>query len=107
MNWEAIRSNGLSYLVVGPFAIVLAFPFYWMLTTALKTNGDLYNPDHVPFKFASVKDDPEGASPTFKHVSFIFHHTHYVQWLENTAFVGALVVVAVLMLRFARKVEVA
>jgi multiple sugar transport system permease protein len=98
VNWSAIRSHGLSYLVVGPFAIVLAFPFYWMLTTALKTNGDLYNPDHVPFKFTSVQDDPEGSSPTLKHVGFIFHHTHYVQWLENTVFVGALVVVITLLL---------
>jgi multiple sugar transport system permease protein len=98
VNWSAIRSRGLSYFIVGPFAIVLAFPFYWMLTTALKTNGDLYNPDHVPFKFTTVKDDPEGHSPTFKHVSFIFHHTHYVQWLENTALVGAIVVGITLLL---------
>ena len=63
---RGFREKGLSYLIVGPFAIVLAFPFYWMLTTALKTNGDLYNPDHVPFKFTSVKDDPEGHSPTFR-----------------------------------------
>ena len=27
-----------TYLVVGPFAIVLAFPFYWMLQTSLKTD---------------------------------------------------------------------
>ena len=98
MSWSSIRSNGLSYLVVGPFAIVLAFPFYWMLTTMLKTNGDLYNPENVPFKFTTVKGDPEGRSPTFDHVSFIFHHTNYVRWLENTAFVGALVVVITLVL---------
>jgi multiple sugar transport system permease protein len=98
VSWSSIRSNGLSYLVVGPFAIVLAFPFYWMLTTMLKTNGDLYNPENVPFKFTTVKGDPEGRSPTFDHVSFIFHHTNYVRWLENTAFVGALVVVITLVL---------
>ncbi|MDX6491922.1 MAG: multiple sugar transport system permease protein [Gaiellaceae bacterium] len=98
MSWSGIRSHGLSYLVVGPFAIVLAFPFYWMLMTMLKTNGDLYNPENVPFKFTTVKADPEGRSPTFDHVSFIFHHTNYVRWLENTAFVGALVVVITLVL---------
>jgi multiple sugar transport system permease protein len=98
VSWSGIRSHGLSYLVVGPFAIVLAFPFYWMLTTMLKTNGDLYNPENVPFKFTTVKADPEGRSPTFDHVSFIFHHTNYVRWLENTAFVGALVVVITLVL---------
>jgi len=84
--------------VVGPFAIVLAFPFYWMVMTALKTNGDLYNIANVPYKFTTTKADPDGSSPTLHHVTFIFHHTHYVRWLENTAFVGALVVVITLLL---------
>jgi multiple sugar transport system permease protein len=96
--WERIREQGLSYLVVGPFAIVLAFPFYWMLVTAIKTNGDLYDPNHVPFKFTSVPHDPDGHSPTLKHATFIFHHTHYVRWLANTAVVGGLVVVITLVL---------
>ena len=98
MAWSNIRSQGLSWLIVGPFAIVLAFPFYWMLTTALKTNGDLYNVANVPFKFTTTHGDPEGHSPTLRHVTYIFHHTHYVRWLENTAFVGALVVVITLVL---------
>jgi multiple sugar transport system permease protein len=98
VTWSSIRSNGLSWLVVGPFAIVLAFPFYWMLTTMLKTNGDLYNLENVPFKFTTTPDDPEGRSPTLDHVTFIFHHTHYVRWIENTAFVGAIVVVITLLL---------
>jgi multiple sugar transport system permease protein len=98
MTWSSIRSNGLSWLIVGPFAIVLAFPFYWMLTTMLKTNGDLYNVENVPFKFTSSPGDPEGSSPTLDHVTFIFHHTHYVRWIENTAFVGAVVVVITLLL---------
>jgi multiple sugar transport system permease protein len=98
VTWSSIRSNGLSWLVVGPFAIVLAFPFYWMLTTMLKTNGDLYNLENVPFKFTTTPGDPEGRSPTVDHVAFIFHHTHYVRWIENTAFVGAIVVVITLLL---------
>ena len=98
MYWERIREQGLSYLVVGPFAIMLAFPFYWMLATAIKTNGDLYDPNHVPFAFTSVPHDPDGQSPTLRHVGFIFHHTHYVRWLLNTAVVGGLVVVITLAL---------
>ena len=31
---RALREKGLSYLIVGPFAIVLAFPFYVMVITA-------------------------------------------------------------------------
>jgi multiple sugar transport system permease protein len=86
-----LREHGPAYLVVGPFAIVLAFPFYWMLTTALKTDGDLYNAENVPFKFNQ-------GSPTFDNVEFLFRETKYLQWLENTAIVGVLVVVITLAL---------
>ena len=30
------RQSLMSWLIVGPFAIVLAFPFYWMLMTSLR-----------------------------------------------------------------------
>jgi multiple sugar transport system permease protein len=91
MTWSRFREQGLSYLVVGPFAIVLAFPFYWMIWTAFKTDKDLYNVEDVPYKFSK-------GSPTFSHISFIFHHTNYVRWLENTALVGAVVVLITLVL---------
>jgi multiple sugar transport system permease protein len=91
MTWRRFREQGMSYLVVGPFAIVLAFPFYWMLWTAFKTDNDLYSIENVPYKFAK-------GSPTFSHISFIFKHTHYVRWLENTALVGAVVVLITLLL---------
>jgi multiple sugar transport system permease protein len=97
---------------VGPFAIVLAFPFYWMLVTMFKTNGDLYNLDNVPFtyhrappalgeKLTFAHDHwlPLGFQhATASHVSFIFHDTNYVRWLQNTAIVGGLVVLITLLL---------
>ena len=46
-----LREKVTTYLVVGFFAIVLAFPFYWMLTTALKPIGDLLNVQNLPFWF--------------------------------------------------------
>jgi multiple sugar transport system permease protein len=102
----------MSYLVVGPFAIVLAFPFYWMLVTAFKTNGDLYNLDHVPFTYHRSETAlgeklsfethhwlPVGFDhATTSHVSFIFHQTNYVRWIENTALVGGIVVLITLLL---------
>jgi multiple sugar transport system permease protein len=87
----ALREKGPAYLVVGPFAIVLAFPFYWMLATALKTDRDLYNTENVPFKFSQ-------GSPTFDNVTFLFRETKYLEWLENTAIVGVLVVIITLAL---------
>jgi multiple sugar transport system permease protein len=85
------REQGLTWLVVGPFAIVLAFPFYWMLMTALKTEGDLYNPENVPFNF-------NADSPTTRNFEFLFRETKYLEWIENTAIVGAAVVVITLVL---------
>jgi multiple sugar transport system permease protein len=82
-------NNVWTYLVVGPFAIVLAFPFYWMLWTSLKTEQDLYNVESVPFGFSQ-------GSPTFDNFSFLFSDTQYLRWLGNTALVGAVVVLITL-----------
>ena len=85
------REKLMSYLVLGPFAIVLAFPFYWMLWTSFKSDIDLYNVNDVPFKFG--KD-----SPTLRNYAFLFHHTQYLTWVKNTVFVGAVVVLITLVL---------
>ena len=85
------RESVMSYLIVGPFAIVLAFPFYWMLMTALRSDTDLYDIEQVPFKF-------NADSPTVNNFKFLFEQTDYRQWLENTAIVGAAVVAITLVL---------
>jgi multiple sugar transport system permease protein len=110
--WAALRERGVSYLIVGPFAIVLAFPFYWMLVTAFKTNGDLYNLENVPFTYhrsppalgekLTFQHDhwlPFGFDhATTSHINFIFSDTNYLRWVENTAVVGGLVVLITLVL---------
>jgi multiple sugar transport system permease protein len=111
---ETLRERGLSYLITGPFAIVLAFPFYWMLVTMFKTNGDLYNLDNVPFTYhrsepalgEKLNFEQQNWLPfgfdhaTTSHVSFVFDadNTKYVRWIENTALVGGLVVLITLLL---------
>jgi multiple sugar transport system permease protein len=89
-----------TYLVVGPFAIVLAFPFYWMLTTMFKRDLDLYNAQSIPYTY----NDPSGHARwefwrymTFHHVSFLFKHTEYPTWLANTMVVGIAVVAITLL----------
>src|SRR4029453_15432279 len=108
------RSSLISWLIVGPFAIILAFPFYWMLMTSLKTNGDLYDVNHNPFVFNAAQAAPNEHQP-FKDASWLplgaenlTTHTytflfpepgiHYVRWLENTALVGGIVVLITLLL---------
>ena len=79
----------MTYLVVVPFAIVLAFPFYWMLQTSLKSELDLYNTENNPFGWGK-------GSPTLDNYRFLFSDTKYAQWLGNTVLVGLAVVVITL-----------
>jgi multiple sugar transport system permease protein len=85
------RESLLSYLVVGPFAIVLAFPFYWMLMSSLRSDTDLYDIQQVPYKFNTD-------SPTLANYRFLFEETDYRQWLQNTVIVGLAVVAITLVL---------
>jgi multiple sugar transport system permease protein len=108
------RDSLISWLVVGPFAIMLAFPFYWMLMTSLKTNGDLYDIENNPFVFNEAFAAPNEKQPLLEHgwlplgaenittrnYSFLFNEpgVNYVDWLLNTAFVGGIVVLITLAL---------
>jgi len=78
-----------TYLVVGLFAILLAFPFYWMVMTAFKPLGDLLNVENLPFWFHP--------GPTWDNFQNLFD-TNYTRWLANTAVVGAVVVLITLVL---------
>ena len=85
-----MREKTLSYLIVGPFAIVLAFPFYVMVITAFKQQRDFYDLSHTPYWFHK--------SPTLSNARFLFDHTPYEHWLRNTALVGIIVVLITLVL---------
>jgi multiple sugar transport system permease protein len=85
------RENVGTWLIVGPWAIVLAFPFYWMLWTALKTEQDLYDVQNVPFSFSN-------GSPTLDNVRYLFEETDYARWLWNTVVIGVFVVVITLLI---------
>lgn len=82
----ALRRNLFSYGVAIPFAVVLAFPFFWMFVTSLKPEAQVYDPTKV-WRF----------NPTLASYGYLFHHTNYVGWLENSAFVGVLVVLITLV----------
>jgi len=85
----ALRQRTATYVVVGAFAIVLAFPFYWMVMTALKPLSDLLNIQNLPFWFHP--------GPTLANFHNLFG-TNYVRWLENTVLVGVVVVAITLVL---------
>jgi multiple sugar transport system permease protein len=85
----SLREKVTTYIVVGLFAIVLAFPFYWMVMTALKPINDLLNVENLPFWFHP--------GPTWANFQNLFD-TNYPRWLGNTLFVGAVVVGITLVL---------
>ena len=55
------------YGAVAFFVILAAFPFYWMLITAFKTNPDLYNVTNIPFWF--------NQPPTLEHFRYMFEQS--------------------------------
>ncbi len=80
------RPNLFSYGIAIPFAIVLAFPFFWMAVTSLKPEAQVYDPTKV-WRF----------HPTLASYGYLFHHTDYVRWLANSTFVGVMVVLITLI----------
>jgi len=93
---RAVRRKLSTYLVVGPFAIVLAFPFYWMLVTMFKEDLDLYNVENVPYVYNPLQWR-FWESATTKHVEYVFTDTQYTDWIVNTLKVGAVVVAITLV----------
>ena len=90
MDMRALREKGLSYLIVGPLAIVLAFPFYVMTITAFKSQTESYDVTKNPYWLHN--------GPTVQNFGYLFHHTLYGTWLGNTALVGLAVIVITLLL---------
>jgi len=85
-----------TYLIVVPFAIVLAFPFYWMLVTMFKEDLDLYNVENVPYVYNPLQWK-FWESATTKHVEYVFENTPYTDWVVNTLILGAVVVAVTLL----------
>jgi multiple sugar transport system permease protein len=85
---NAVREGGF-YSAVAFFVILAAFPFYWMLITAFKTNSDLYDLSNVPFWFNDM--------PTLDHVKYLFEQTPFARWLLNSLVIGICVVAITLV----------
>jgi multiple sugar transport system permease protein len=81
--------EGSFYAAVAFFVVLAAFPFYWMLITAFKTNADLYNINNIPFWF----NEP----PTLEHFRYLFDQTLFARWLLNSLIIGVCVVAITLV----------
>jgi multiple sugar transport system permease protein len=68
------------YLPLSIILVVLLFPFYWMVLTAIKPDEQLIDMEHFnPFWVVH---------PTFKHISKLLFETQYPRWLWNTMYVA-------------------
>jgi multiple sugar transport system permease protein len=84
-----VGGTGAFYTALALMVLFAAFPFYWMLITTLKTDGDLYNLESIPYWF--------NAPPTLEHLEYLFDHTLFLRWLANTAIIGVCVVAITLV----------
>jgi multiple sugar transport system permease protein len=91
MNAVARRIGlaGSFYSAVVVLVLFAAFPFYWMLITTFKTDGDLYNLQSIPYWF--------NAAPTLEHIEYLFQKTLFLRWVVNTAIIGVCVVAITLV----------
>jgi multiple sugar transport system permease protein len=86
---KTIARGGSFYGAVIVLVTFAAFPFYWMLITTFKTDGDLYDLKSNPYWF--------NAAPTLEHIKYLFEETLFVQWIWNTALIGVCVVAITLL----------
>ena len=81
--------EGAFYAAVITLVVFAAFPFYWMLITTFKADGDLYDLKSIPYWF--------NTAPTLEHIKYLFTETLFVQWLMNSALIGLCVVAITLI----------
>ena len=94
------------YVPMALFLLFLLFPFYWMVITSVRPDGELYRP------WNSVNYNPFWTwKPTLDHVRYLFEETLFGSWLWNTMFIAlamfpVLFLVVIIQLLYIRRVEV-
>jgi multiple sugar transport system permease protein len=71
------------YLPMGMFILGLLFPFYWMLVTTLKPDGELYRPWNHPLYSPFWT-----SAPTLDHVKSLLTETLFGTWMWNTMLIA-------------------
>lgn len=82
MSYRTRRSANtiITYLVLAVMALIILFPFFWMVSTAFKPNTDIIKrpPIFLPKK------------PTLKHFQKVFMEIPYFRTLYNSLFVSGM-----------------
>jgi multiple sugar transport system permease protein len=77
---SALRHFVLDHFGLIPFLVFALFPAYFMILTAFKQNGELYDLDAIPFWLRQ--------GPTLDHFRFLFGQTQFLHWLLNSVLVA-------------------
>jgi multiple sugar transport system permease protein len=85
-----IVSEGAFAAALAGLVVFAAFPFYWMVITAFKRDGDLYNLESNPFWF--------NQAPTLEHVRLLFTQTAFLRWIGNSLLIGVAVTLITLLI---------
>jgi multiple sugar transport system permease protein len=65
------------------FVFVLLFPFYWMIVTTFRPDGELYLPWNAPNYMPFWTNNP-----TLEHILYLFEETNFARWMFNTMFIA-------------------
>ncbi|HXH13940.1 MAG TPA: carbohydrate ABC transporter permease [Alphaproteobacteria bacterium] len=79
---QFIRQLFSLHLPLIPFILFALFPFYFMLVTSFKSDGELYDLQAVPFLIQ------RGA--TLEHYALLLRDTPFLTWLFNSILVSVL-----------------
>ena len=71
------------YLPMGLFIVALLFPFYWMMVTTLKPDGELYRPWNHPLYSPFWT-----SAPTLDHIRNLLQDTLFGTWMWNTMLIA-------------------
>jgi multiple sugar transport system permease protein len=72
------------YLPMALFIVALLFPFYWMMVTTLKPDGELYRPWNHPLYSPFWT-----SAPTFDHIKSLLQDTLFGTWMWNTMLIAS------------------
>jgi multiple sugar transport system permease protein len=84
-----VAEEGSFYGLLSLLVVFAAFPFYWMLITTFKAEGDLYDLKSIPYWF--------NVAPTLSHLRYLFAQTLFLDWLINSLIIGLCVVAITLV----------
>ena len=71
------------YLPLSAFILALLFPFYWMVVTTVRPDGELYRPWNHPLYSPFWT-----SAPTLDHVKNLIYETLFNTWMWNTMLIA-------------------